>query len=199
MPTLYERKAEYWTHDLANRAFEDEVKAGLAALGWEFEDETAAHDRPDITFMRQVRGKVVRAALELKEKRQSYRPRWAELAGLPETELLVLDEVAARKLLARAPRAFLLFCDHTRPAQPYVLFTIIDLFCLPKVRVRRQINFRERQTKAKWLLDRRHGRACADLNAAFAWMATYLDREMGDQLCRLDAHGPFVGETVETL
>ncbi len=199
MPTLYERKAEYWTRDLADRGFEDEVKAGLAALGWAFEDETTAHDRPDITFMRQVRGKVVRAALELKEKRQPYRSRWAELAGLPEPELLVLDEVAARKLLARAPRAFLLFRDHTRPAQPYVLFTIIDLFCMPKVRVRRQINLNERLAKAKWLLDRRHGRACADLNTAFAWMATYLDREMGDQLCRLDAHGPFVGETVETL
>ncbi len=199
MPTFYERKAEYWTRDLADRAFEAEVKAGLAALGWEYEDATQAHDRPDLTFTRRVRGKVVRAALELKEKRQPYRQRWAELAGLPEPELLVLDEVAARKLLAWAPRAFLLFRDGTRPEQPYVLFTIIDLFCMPKVRVLRQINLREQKAKAKWLLDRRHGRACNTLNDAFALMATYLDREMLEQLRALEAHGEFVGEKVETL
>ncbi len=199
MPTLYERKAEYWTRDLADRGFEDEVKAGLAALGWEYEDETAAHDRPDITFLRRVRGNTVRAALELKEKRQPYRPRWAALAGVPEPELLVLDEVSARKLLARAPRAFLLFRDVTRPAQPLVLYTIIDLFCLPKVRVRREIALHAQRDKAKWLLDRRHGRACPDLNVAFAAMATYLDRDMLDQLRALEAHGDFVGERVETL
>jgi len=199
MTTFYERKAEYWARDLADRTFETEVKAGLAALGWEYEDATAAHDRPDITFTRRVRSKIVRAALELKEKRQPYRQRWAELAGLPEPELLVLDEVAARKLLARAPAAFLLFRDGTRPEQPYVLFTIIDLFCMPKVRVLRQLNLRERTAKAKWLLDRRHGRACADLNTAFALMATYLDRDMLVQLQALDAHGTFVGEKVETL
>lgn len=199
MPTLYERKAEYWTRDLADRGFEGEVKAGLAALGWEYEDETAAHDRPDITFLRQVRGAKVRAVLELKEKRQSYRSRWAELAGVPEPELLVLDEVAARKLLARAPRAFLLFHDATRPDQPLVLYTIIDLFCMPKVRVRREITLHEQRGKAKWLIDRRHGHACDNLNAAFALMATYLDREMLDDLRRLEAHGAFVGERVETL
>ncbi len=199
MPTLYERKAEYWTRDLADRGFEDEVKAGLVALGWQYEDETTAHDRPDITFLRRVRGNVVHAALELKEKRQSYRPRWAELAGVPEPELLVLDEVAARKLLARAPRAFLLFRDATRPDQPLVLYTILDLFCMPKVRVRREISLHERRGKAKWLIDRRHGCACDTLNAAFALMATYLDRDMWDQLRALEAHGEFVGERVATL
>ena len=58
--------------------------------------------------------------------------RWAELAGLPETELLVVDEVSLRKLLGHAPRALLLFSDRTRPDRPYVLYTIVDLFCIPK-------------------------------------------------------------------
>lgn len=199
MPTLYERKAEYWTRDLADREFEQAVKAGLDALGWTYEDNTTAHERPDITFVRQVRGQAVRAALELKEKRQPFRPRWAELAGLPETELLVLDEVSARKLLARAPRALLLFHDITRPELPYVLYTIIDLFCLPKVRVQREIALQDRRMKAKWLLDRRHGRVFAHLNAAFAAIATYLDRTMLDDLRRVEPHGPFLGEQVLTL
>ena len=199
MPTIYERKAEYWTRDLADRAFEEEVKARLLALGWQLEDHTSDHDHPDLGFLRTVRGKSVRAALELKEKRQPLRDRWVELAGVPEHVLLVLDEVSARKLLARAPRAFLLFHDLTQPEWPYVLFTIIDLFCLPKVRVQRPINLNGPRMKGKWLLDRRHGQAFANLNGVFAAMATYLDRRMMDDLWRVEPHGPFTGETVETL
>lgn len=200
MSTLYERKSEYWTQDLADRAFEEAVKAGLTALDWPFEDHTDDFEYPDLTFVRQVRGKAVHVALELKEKRQPSRGRWAQLAGLPEPELLILDEVSARKLLRLGARAFLLFHDATQPGQPYVLFTIVDLFCMPKVRVQRQIAGRGGpRLKAKWLLDRRHGRAFTDLNAAFAAMATYLDRTMADDLRRLEPHGPFVGEIVETL
>ncbi len=199
MSTIYERQAEYWTRDLADRAFEEEVKAGLNALGWQLEDHTADHEHPDLSFFRTVRGKTVRAALELKEKRQPLRDRWVGLAGVPESELLVLDEVSARKLLARAPRAFLLFNDLTRADQPYVLFTIIDLFCMPKVRVQRSINLNDRRMKAKWLLDRRHGQAFVNLNGVFAALATYLDRQMMDDLRRLEPHGPFIGETLETL
>ena len=199
MPSIYERKAEYWTCDLADRAFEQAVKAGLGTLGWEFQDNTTAHDRPDLYIFRQVRGERVRVALELKEKRQPYRPRWAEAAGIPEAELLVLDEVAVRKLLAWAPRATLLFWDETQPARPYVLFTIIDLLCVPKVRVQRPIALNSPRLKAKWLLDRRHGRLLADLNSAFAAIASYVDREMWDDLRRLETHRDFVGERVETL
>lgn len=199
MSVIYERRPEYWAQDLANRTFEKAVIAGLDALGWEYRDNTAAHDRPDFFIIRQVRGKPVRLALELKEKRQPYRGRWAQLAGVPEADLLVLDEVSARKLLANSPRALLLFWDVTQPAQPYVLFSIIDLFCIPKVRVQRSIALRSRRVKAKWLVDRRHGRAFADLKDAFAAMANYLDHGMLADLRRLEAHGDFVGETLETL
>ena len=199
MSVIYERRAEYWARDLADRAFEQAVMAGLDALGWEYQDNTAAHDRPDFFIVRQVRGRAVRLALELKEKRQPYRDRWSELAGAPEAQLLVLDEVSARKLLANAPRALLLFWDETQPARPYVLFSIIDLFCLPKVRVQRPIALNSRRMKAKWLLDRRHGRTFAELKEAFAAMANYLDHGMLVDLQRLEAHGDFVGETLETL
>ncbi len=70
---------------------------------------------------------------------------------------------------------------------------------MPKVRVQRAINLNNRRMKAKWLLDRRHGQAFANLNGVFAAMATYLDRQMMDDLRRLEPHGQFIGETVETL
>jgi hypothetical protein len=199
MPSIYERKAEYWTRDLSDRGFEQAVKTGLGMLGWEFQDNTTEHDRPDFYIFRQVRGERVRVALELKEKRQPYRPRWAEISGVPETGLLVLDEVAARKLLVYAPRAVLLFWDETQTVRPYVLFTIIDLLCVPKVRVQRPIALNSPRLKAKWLLDRRHGRLLPDLGSAFAAIANYVDREIWDDLRRLEAHGEFVGERVETL
>jgi hypothetical protein len=199
MPSIYERKAEYWARDLADRAFEEAVKAGLTTLGWEFQDNTTEHDRPDLYIFRRVRGEQVRVALELKEKRQPYRSRWAEAAGVPEPELFVLDEVAVRKLLAWAPRAVLLFWDETQPARPYALYTIIDLLCVPKVRVQRPIALNSPRLKAKWLLDRRHGRLLPDLNSAFTAIASYVDRELWDDLRRLETHGNFVGERVETL
>jgi len=96
MPSLFERKPEYWERDLADREFEEAVKAELDLLGWSYTDNTTAHERADLYFTRQVRGRAVQAALELKEKRQVYRARWAELARVPEAELLTLDEVAAR-------------------------------------------------------------------------------------------------------
>lgn len=199
MPSIYERKAEYWTRDLADRSLEQAVRAGLDALGWEYQDNTAAFDRPDFYIFRSVRGQRVRVALEVKEKRQPYRERWAQIAGVPTTELLILDEVAARKLLAWAPRAALLFWDETQSGQPYVLFTIVDLLCMPKVRVRRTIVRNSQQFKAKWLLDRRHGRPFSDLNSALGALASYVDREIWDDLRRVELHGSFVGEKVETL
>jgi hypothetical protein len=199
MSTIYERKAEYWTRDLADRAFEEAVKVGLAELHWEYQDNTTEHDRPDLYIFRQVRGERVRIAVELKEKRQHYRARWSEAAGIPSAELLVVDEVSVRKLVAWAPRAHLLFWDDTRPDAPYVLYSIVDLICMPKVRVQRPIALNSPRLKAKWLLDRRHGREMADLKAAFAAIATYVDRDMWDHLRRLEAHGSFIGERLETL
>ena len=70
---------------------------------------------------------------------------------------------------------------------------------MPKVRVQRSINLNDLRLKGKWLLDRRHGQAFANLNGVFAAPATYLDRRMMDELRRVEPHGPFIGETVETL
>lgn len=199
MSNLYERKSGYWARDLADREFEQAMKAELDALGWEHADNTHEYDQPDFYVYRTIRGKRVRIAFELKDKRQSYRPAWGEKAHVPEAELLIVDEVAVRKLLAWSPRAFLLFKDLTRPAQPYVLYTVLDLLCLPRVRVQRPISHQEKRLKAKWLLDRRHGRAFSELRDVLVYASTYLARGLYDDLRRLEPHGPFVGETIETL
>lgn len=194
--SLYERRPEYWTQDLGNRAFEEQVRAQLDTLRWEYHDQTRALHRPDFAITLLVRGTRLPVALEIKEKRQHYRGRWAELAGVPEPELLVLDEVSARALLAHAPRAFLLFWDRTNEEQPYVLFSVIDLYCLPKRRVQRPIHRNAPRLKGKWLLDRRHGRAFRHLRDVFAYIFTYVARGLDEDLRRLEAYGDFEGEEV---
>ncbi len=74
MSNLYERKSAYWTRDLADREFEQAMKAELDALGWEYTDNTSAFDQPDFLVFRTIKGKRVRIAFELKDKRQAYRP-----------------------------------------------------------------------------------------------------------------------------
>ncbi len=199
MSELYERKPEYWSEDLADREFERAVMAMLDTMGWKYQDNTSAFEHPDLYLLSRVRGKQVRTALELKDKRQEYRGRWAELAGVPENELLVVDEVSLRKLLGHAPRALLLFWDRTRPDRPYVLFTIVDLFCVPKRRVQRKIRLNSDRLKAKWLLDARHGFSFSDLSHVFAAIGNYLAQDLRADLLRLEAHGPFLNENVETL
>jgi len=194
--SLYERRPQYWTQDLGNRAFEEQVREQLDTLRWEYGDQTDALHRPDFIITLPVRGKRLRVALEVKEKRQRYRGRWAQLAGTLEAELLVLDEVAARTLLRHAPRAFLLFRDQTHAEQSYVLFSVLDLYCAPKRRVQRPIHRHSPRLKAKWLLDRRHGRAFHRLRDVFAYIATYLARDLDKDLRRLEAYGGFEGEEV---
>jgi hypothetical protein len=199
MSELYERKPEYWSEDLADREFEQAVMAALDGMGWHYQDNTSAFEHPDLYLLSKVRGKQLRTALELKDKRQPYRARWADLAGLPENELLVVDEVSLRKLLAHAPRAMLLFWDRTRPDRPYVLYTIIDLFCIPKTRIQRHIRLNADRLKAKWLLDARHGFSFSDLNHVFAAVGNYLAKDLRGDLLALEAHGPFSGEDVQML
>ena len=197
--TIYERKAEYWVRDLADRTFEEAIKAQLDMLGWAWQDRTADHHSPDFHIELLMRKRSVVVALEAKEKRQHYRAGWVERAGIAEEYLLVQDEVSARVLLPYAPRAFLLFWDHLNQAEPYVCFTILDLFCQPRVRLERPIHRNSPRLKAKWLLDRRNGRSFRHLRAVFAFINTYLARDLAEELRALQPHRPGVGEVIDRL
>ncbi len=122
--------------DLADREFEEAVKAELDLLGWSYTDNTTAHERADLYFTRQVRGRggAGRAGISAR----SAVPALGRAKPAFEAELLTPDEVAALLLASWPPRAFVLFHDVPRD-RPYVLFTIVDLFCLP-VRVQGAIN-----------------------------------------------------------
>ncbi|MGE5602784.1 MAG: hypothetical protein ACM30E_07020 [Nitrososphaerales archaeon] len=199
MTAMYQRQPQDWDRDLDDRRFEEQVKAALDRMRWRYQDFTSSHDLPDLVLLHTVGDERVNVALELKEKRQRYRPRWEELARLPESDVLALDEVAARKLLPFAPYAFLLYHDATGRGRPYVLYSILDLMCAPKVRVQRPINLHSERLKGKWLLNRRHGRPFSGLNDTLLELRAYVNNELPNDLRGLGAHGRYDGEVVETL
>jgi hypothetical protein len=199
MTASFQRQPEDWERDLDDRRFEEQVKAALNVMRLRFQDFTSAHDMPDLVLLATVGDQRVNVALELKEKRQRYRQRWEQLAQIREEDLFALDEVAVRKMLGFAPYAFLLYHDGTGRGRPYVLYSILDLMCAPKVRVQRPINLRHERLKAKWLLNRRHGRAYAGLNDALIDLVAYLERDLANDVRGLGPHGRYEGENVETL
>lgn len=106
---------------------------------------------------------------------------------------------APRTLLSFAPYAFLLYHDGTGRDRPYVLYSILDLVCAPRVCVQRPINLHGERLKGKWLLNRRHGRAFSGPNDVLPGLLAYIERDLASDLRGPGAHGSYDGEIVETL
>lgn len=190
----YTRRPGHWATDTAGRrAFEAEVRRALIADG-EFEilDSTDSYDEVD--FELGCRGR--RIFLEAKEKKQRYREAWVEAAGLPEEHLFILDELAARKVVLRSPRAYVLINDHV--AGNLHVFGALEIVCIPKRRVNRSIDGGKATYKGKWLIDLRHAEPAADLADALAFVKRRASSE--EEIWRsLACHGRYEGETVKRL
>lgn len=190
----FTRRPEHWAADTeGRRGFERKVRSHLASDG-EFEilDETGSYDELD--FELGCRGR--RVFLEVKEKKQTYRERWVEMAGIPEEQLFILDELAARKIILRSPRAWLLVNDicHER----LIVYGALELLTIPKVRVNRSIDGGVATFKGKWLIDLRHGDEFEDMAAALALIKRRISSE--EELWRsLACHGRYEGESVQRL
>lgn len=195
------RQAGFWEQDLADRSFENEIKAFLRRWKVEFRDHTRELHKPDFEWKLYAPGKQLWVAVEAKEKRQHLRPGWVQRAdGVTETDLLVVDEVACRKLLVHAPASFLVFQDQVGDASSrYVVYTLVDLFCMPRRRLRRPIEKHVRQFKGKWLLSKRDGVAFADFTSAFQHIRGYAFGRLRDELLAVDCHGSYHGEEVAAL
>ena len=190
----YTRRKEHWETDTEGRkGFEKETRRALRSDG-EFEilDSTDSFD--EIDFELGCRGR--RLFLEVKEKRQRYRDAWVEMGGIAEEDLFILDELAARKILLRSPRAYLLVND--RMTERICVFGALELLTLPKVRVNRSINSAVATFKGKWLIDLRHGEMAESLEEAFSFMKRRSSSE--DELWgSLACFGRYEGERLPRL
>lgn len=158
----YTRQPAHWAQDTKGRfAFEGKVRKALRDDG-EFELLDATDSFDEVDFELGCRGR--RIFLEVKEKRQSYREAWSDAAGIDEPTLFILDELSARKIVLRAPRAYLLLNDSIR-SKMFVLGAL-ELITIPKMRVDRSIDGGIATFKGKWLIDMHHGEEVQNLGDA---------------------------------
>ncbi len=131
---------------------------------------------------------------DAKEKRRHYNLHNWPPTSIPEAELFILDDLAARKILLFAPYAGLLVRDHLHSR--YVLFTVVDLFLMPKQRLNRPIQHHRRALKGKWLIDLRNGLNGSTLAEMFAAIERYLDLQEEVFFKELACFGQYEGETI---
>lgn len=190
----YTRQPVHWETDTAGRhTFERRVRRALASDG-EFEllDSTDSFD--EIDFELGCRGR--RLFLEVKQKRQRYREAWVAAAGIREEDLFILDELAARKLVLRAPRAYLLVNDLVR--EDHFVLGALELITMPKSRVNRSIDAGVATFKGKWLIDLRNPEKVADLTEAFKYIKRRSSSE-DDYWKALACHGRYEDEVLPRL
>ncbi len=131
---------------------------------------------------------------DAKEKRRRYNTKnWPDV-GIPEEHLFIMDDLAARKILAIAPNSGMVVRDNAR--QLYYLFTVVDLFLMPKVRVNRPIHNQQEVLKGKWLVDLRNGQCFDALPPIFDALEDYLDQRKTIFGKQLACYGDYVGENI---
>lgn len=173
-------------------SFEQEIKGFFRKKEIRFADNSGSFAMLDFTFgdleiKRQFH-------FDVKEKRQHYNMRnWPD-AIVPEEYLFVLDDLAARKVLVHAPNSGVIIRDNVH--QRYVLFTVVDLYLMPKKRVNRLIERSVETYKGKWLVDLRNGQRFDDLAGVFAGIDSYLDNREDIFLRILECFGDYVGEEI---
>jgi len=133
-------------------------------------------------------------SFDVKEKRQRYNMKNWQVANIPEEYLFILDDLAARKILAYAPNSGIVVRDNMR--HRYFLFTVVDLYLMPKQRVNRTIKKQVEAYKGKWLIDLRSGQKFDKLADVFDGIESYLDEKKEIFLNILECYGDYMGEEI---
>lgn len=190
----YTRQPAHWEADTAGRhAFERRVRRALRADG-EFEILDATDSFDEVDFELGCRGR--RIFLEIKEKKQRYREGWVAAADLEEEHLFILDELAARKIVLRSPRAYLLIRDAM--LDRFSVLGALEIITIPKVRVNRSINGGVATFKGKWLIDLRNGEQTGSLSEVLAFIKRRSASE--EEIWKsLACHGRYEKENVPRL
>lgn len=190
----YTRQPVHWETDTAGRrGFERRVRRALDSDG-EFVLLDATDSFDEIDFELGCRGR--RLFLEVKEKKQRYRDGWVTTAGVPEEHLFILDELAVRKLVLRAPRAYLLV--HDAVSGRFGTLGALELITMPKVRLNRSIDGGVSTFKGKWLIDLRNAEGAESLEQAFAFIKRRSSSE-DENWKALACHGHYESESVPRL
>ncbi len=143
------------------------MKTYLASAKIPFEDATTSKTALDFHLTRN------NIYFDAKEKAQRFSAKnWGEPAT-NEEHLCIIDDLAARKILYHAPLSFCLIKNSSVSPVLYHIFSIVDLFCAPKKRVRRPIEKSVKAFKGKWILDLRNAASFDRLADAISYMLAY--------------------------
>jgi len=175
-----------------NQSLERELKQYFEQHQIPYDDNSGSFKKLDFGFG-DVNAKRY-FSFDAKEKRQHYSMKHWPAVKIPQEHLFILDDLAARKILAFAPNSGLLIRDITR--QKYFFLSVVDLFLMPKQRVNREIKKNVKSLKGKWLIDLRNARMFETLAEVFAGIEAYLNRREDIFVHTLECYGEYVGEQI---
>jgi hypothetical protein len=172
-------------------SFEQEIKTFLKQQGLEFKDNSESFKRLDFSVQLDENW---RFHFDAKEKRQRYNLYNWHLTEELEKHTFIIDDLAARKVLAYAPYAGMVVRDNLLGG--YYFFSVLDLFLMPKTRVNRPI-FKEKEAlKGKWIIDLRNGLKCPSMEKVLLAMRLFVEKREDLFLNILECFGDYTGEDI---
>lgn len=172
--------------------FEQEIKAYFILHKIAFQDNSDSFRKLDFSFGDKAAKRHF--SFDVKEKRQPYtKANWPD-TKIPEPHLFIMDDLAARKILAYSPNSGLVVRDNMSGC--YVFFSVVDLFLMPKKRVNREIRKHVQGMKGKWMTDLRHGRRFEKLADVFKEIEIYLNSREDIFVRILECYGDYTGEEI---
>lgn len=172
--------------------FEQEVKTYLESHKIPYEDGTRSKTSLDFFLPRQ------RIYCDVKEKSQPFSMRNWSKAAVAQENLFIIDDLAARKLLHHAPLSFCLIKDSSISPTMFYIYSIVDLLCIPKKRVKRPIERSVKAYKGKWLLDLRDAAVFNELADAMKYMMQYEKKFPLIFSEHIDCWGKYPSETIDS-
>lgn len=145
-------------------------------------DNTDSYDQID--FLVEFKG--ITFAFDCKEKKSKNRELWGEKSGIPTENIFIFDETAIKNLFKHYPYVFVLIRDRT--TDKYIVFNSLDLLCMPRIRLNREIDKYKRMNKGKWIVNLKWGHEFQSINESFEYFRHYLNNELEVQLKMLGCY-----------
>jgi hypothetical protein len=172
-------------------SFEQEIKAFLTASGLEFKDNSTSFKRLDFTVLL---GNDWKFHFDAKEKIQQYHLGNWKLTTDQELHTFIIDDLAARKILAYGPYSGMVVRDNLHGG--YYFYTLLDLFLMPKTRVNRPIEKQQKALKGKWVIDFRNATRCENMDEVLAQILRYIEKREDAFVNILECYGNYHGEDI---
>jgi hypothetical protein len=174
-------------------SLEQEVKEFLTKANIKYEEGCNKFDKLDFCIRSQEnRGDF---HFDAKEKMQRISTGNWPMVNIPEEYLFIIDDLATRKILMKAPRSGVVIRDNLN--HRYFFATVLDLFLMPRRRVNRDIQKSVMTRKGKWLIDLRNCIKCNNLSEVMIEIIKYLNSFKMTYEDMLECYGTYVGETIE--